>query len=130
MQFRKELLLTEKYLVVPWNGFDQLDRSAFPMVNGGSSRKSGVGDAACPSDAELFWLQRTGNGRRARKEHGPQAVAGMSLEGRRVLKIHYFAAVILVVINSLIGNRGLSFSQGTIVDTAVINALNSIKKGA
>lgn len=58
--------------------------------------------------------------------------AGMSLERlpdettilnfRRLLEKHELAADILAVINSYLGDRGLSLRQGTIVDATLINA--------
>lgn len=78
------------------------------------------------SDAELVWLQRSGDGRSPLRDHDPAPVFRAHLDRipdettilnfHRLLEKHELAGGVLQVINGYLGNRGLILRQGTVVD--------------
>lgn len=110
-QTRKELFLIEMDQVVPWKGLIALIEPHYPKGDGGRP--------AYPLMAMV------------------RQFAGLSLERipdettilnfRRLLEKHELATDILGVINSYLGDRGLSLRQGTIVNATLILAPSSTK---
>jgi IS5 family transposase len=136
-QTRKELFLIEIDRVVPWKGLITLIEPYYPRGDGGRP--------AYPLMAKLrvHLLQNWFGYSDPTMEEALyettilRQFAGLNLERipdettilnfRRLLEKHELAAGILSVINSYLGDRGLSLRQGTIVDATLINAPSSSK---
>ena len=136
-QTRQELFLLEMDRVVPWKGLIALIEPHYPK-----------GECGRPAYPLLVMLRVHltqnwfGYSDPAMEEALYETTilrqfAGLCLERipdettilnfRRLLEKHELAAGILDVINGYLGDRGLSLSQGTIVDATLINAPSSTK---
>jgi len=131
-QTRKELFLIEMDQVVPWKGLVALIEPHYPKGEGGRS--------AYPLIAMLrVHLMQNWFGYSDPAmvyETTPlRQFAGLNLERipdettllnfRRLLERNDLAAGILGVINSYLGDHGLSLRQGTIIDATLIHAPSS-----
>ena len=108
-QTRKELFLIEMNQMVPWKELTALIEPHHPK-----------GEGARQPDAELVRLQRFDDGRSAVRDYDPAPVfwtgpgaripdETTTLNFRRLLEKHEWAAGILGVINGYLGDRSLSF---------------------
>ncbi|MDH1933406.1 IS5 family transposase [Pseudomonas sp. GD03696] len=136
-QTRKELFLIEMDRVVPWKGLIALIDPHYPKGEGGRPAYPLMAMLRVHLMQNWFGYSDPAMEEALYETTILRQFAGLSLERipdettilnfRRLLEKHELAAGILAVINSYLGDRGLSLRQGTIVDATLINAPSSTK---
>ena len=136
-QTRKELFLIEMDRVVPWKGLNALIEPYYPKGEGGRPAYPLMAMLRVHLMQNWFGYSDPAMEEALYETTILRQFAGLSLERipdettilnfRRLLERHELAVGILAVINSYLGDRGLSLRQGTIVDATLINAPSSTK---
>jgi len=136
-QTRRERFLLEMDQVVPWSGLIALIEPHYPKGEGGRPAYPLAAMLRVHLMQNWFGYSDPAMEEALYETTLLRQFAGLGLERipdettilnfRRLLEKHALAAGMLEVINSYLGERGLSLRQGTIVDATLIDAPSSTK---
>jgi hypothetical protein len=77
---RREVFLEEMDQVVPWKSLLDLIEPLYPIAGRRASSVSTEDDAASAPDAELVWVERSGDGRGALRDHADAGICGVDVD--------------------------------------------------